>query len=72
MPLQLDQTVRDLGRQAQSSLEREFARIDAVAEENATRVLSAFQEHRVAEGYFAGTTGYGYDDLGRDKLDLPF
>ena len=69
MPLQLDQTVRDLGRQAQSSLEREFARIDAVAEENATRVLSAFQEHRVAEGYFAGTTGYGYDDLGRDKLD---
>ena len=69
MPLQLDQTVRDLGRQVQSSLEREFARIDAVAEENATRVLSAFQEHRVAEGYFAGTTGYGYDDLGRDKLD---
>ena len=69
MPLQLDRTVRDLGRQAQSSLEREFARIDAVAEENATRVLSAFQEHRVAEGYFAGTTGYGYDDLGRDKLD---
>ena len=69
MPLQLDQTVRDLGRQAQSSLEREFARIDAVAEENATRVLSAFQEHRVAEGYFAGTTGYGYDDPGRDKLD---
>ena len=52
MPLQLDQTVRDLGRQAQSSLEREFARIDAVAEENATRVLSAFQEHRVAESYY--------------------
>ena len=32
-------------------------------------MLSAFQKHRVAEGYFAGTTGYGYDDLGRDQLD---
>ena len=50
-------------------MREEFARIDAVAEENAARVLAAFQEHRVAEGYFAGTTGYGYDDLGRDKLD---
>ena len=42
---------------------------DAIAEENTARVLSAFQKHRVAEGYFAGTTGYGYDDLGRDQLD---
>ena len=32
-------------------------------------MLAAFQHHRVAEGYFAGTTGYGYDDLGRDQLD---
>ena len=32
-------------------------------------MLAAFQEHRVAESYFAGTTGYGYDDIGRDKLD---
>ena len=69
MPLQIDQRVRELGRRAQDGLKEEFARIDAVAEENAARVLSAFQEHRVAEGYFAGTTGYGYDDLGRDKLD---
>ena len=32
-------------------------------------MLDAFQTHRVADAYFAGTTGYGYDDLGRDKLD---
>ena len=69
MSLQLDESVRALGKRAQESLRDEFARIDAVAEENAARVLAAFQEHRVAEGYFAGTTGYGYDDLGRDKLD---
>ena len=69
MSLSISDRVRALGEQAQGELTREFARIDAVAQENAARVLDAFQTHRVAEGYFAGTTGYGYDDLGRDKLD---
>ena len=69
MPLQISDKVKVLGYQAQSELTEEFARIDAVAQENTARVLAAFQKHRVAEGYFAGTTGYGYDDLGRDKLD---
>ena len=67
--LHISDRVRDLGRQAQRELVGQFEHIDAVAEENAARVLAAFQTHRVAEGYFAGTTGYGYDDLGRDKLD---
>ena len=69
MTLQINDRVRALGEQAQRELAPQFARIDRVAEENTARVLSAFQKHRVAEGYFAGTTGYGYDDLGRDKLD---
>lgn len=69
MSLQLSERVRALGKQAQDALTEEFSRIDAVAEENTARVLAAFQNHRVAEAYFAGTTGYGYDDLGRDKLD---
>ena len=67
--MQINDHVKALGVQAQGQLTEEFARIDAIAQENTARVLSAFQEHRVAEGYFAGTTGYGYDDLGRDKLD---
>lgn len=69
MTLQINDRVAALGSQAQGQLAEEFARIDAIAQENTTRVLSAFQEHRVADGYFAGTTGYGYDDLGRDQLD---
>ncbi|RKI70677.1 hypothetical protein D7V91_03500 [bacterium 1xD42-67] len=69
MTLQISDHVRALGAQAQKELTEEFSRIDAVAEENTARILAAFQYHRVAEGYFAGTTGYGYDDLGRDKLD---
>ena len=69
MSLQLSEQVLALAAQAQAALTRQFARIDAIAEENSRKVLSAFQNHRVAEGYFAGTTGYGYDDLGRDQLD---
>ena len=69
MPLQLDENVKALGSRAQAQLTEQFARIDAIAQENTARVLAAFQEHRVAESYFSGTTGYGYDDLGRDKLE---
>ena len=69
MALQINERVLKLGEQAQRELTQQFARIDAVAQENTQRVLGAFQEYRVADGYFAGTTGYGYDDLGRDKLD---
>ena len=67
--MQINDRVRALGDQAQWQLTEEFARIDTIAQENTQRVLAAFQKHRVADGYFAGTTGYGYDDLGRDKLD---
>ena len=72
MPLQISDHVRTLGREAQAALGEQFARIDAIAEENTQKVLAAFQRHRVAESYFAGTTGYGYDDLGRDQLDAIF
>ena len=68
-PLHISERVRALAAQAERGLEGQFARIDAIAQANSQRVLAAFQEHRVAEGCFAGTTGYGYDDLGRDKLD---
>lgn len=69
MTLQISDRVRALAAQAQADVQPQFARIEAVAEENSWKVLAAFQKHRVSEACFAGTTGYGYDDLGRDKLD---
>ena len=69
LALQISERVHALAEQAEHSLEEQFARIDATAQFHTRRVLAAFQKHRVAESYFAGTTGYGYDDLGRDKLD---
>ncbi len=69
MSLQFSEQVLSLAKEAQAAVYDQFARIDAIAEENTRKVLAAFQNHRVAESYFAGTTGYGYDDLGRDELD---
>lgn len=67
--MQISEKVRQLGAKAQADLREQFERIDAISELNTQKVLSAFQKHRVAESYFAGTTGYGYDDIGRDKLE---
>ncbi|MEG1107797.1 MAG: methionine gamma-lyase family protein [Oscillospiraceae bacterium] len=61
--------VRQLANETQKELAEVFAKIDANAEDCTLRVMDAFQEFRVAEACFAGTTGYGYDDLGRETLD---
>lgn len=54
---------------AQAKCAARFAEIDQVAEKNTIRVMEAFQDNKVSDSCFAGTTGYGYDDLGRDTLD---
>ncbi len=69
LTLQISERVSALAREAEQGLGEQFSRIDNIAQANTRRVLAAFQKHRVAESCFAGTTGYGYDDLGRDKLD---
>ena len=69
MALQISEKARALAQRAEEDLKEQFTFVDNVAQANAEKVLDAFQTHRVSESYFAGTTGYGYDDLGRDKLD---
>jgi cystathionine beta-lyase family protein involved in aluminum resistance len=68
MPFQISDRVRALGDQAQAALAEQFRRIDAIAEQNTQKVLAAFQKNKVSEAHFQGTTGYGYDDLGREAL----
>lgn len=58
-----------MAQRVQAKLGERFAEIDAVAEGNTRRVMTAFQDNRVSDACFAGTTGYGYDDLGRETLD---
>ena len=56
----------------EASLAPVFARIEAVEAETSARVLGAFQKEGVAQRHFAPTSGYGYDDIGRDTLDRVF
>ncbi len=46
-----------------------FEKIEDIAFNNQIRVMESFRRNRVSEAHFAGTTGYGYDDMGRDTLD---
>ena len=58
-----------MAEEAEKETHEVFRRIDAVAERNTRKVMEAFQDNRVSDSCFAGTTGYGYDDLGRETLD---
>lgn len=68
-PTEIPASVRALAESCEAALLPRFGEIDAAARENTGRVLDAFQEFRVSEPCFAGTTGYGYDDMGRETLD---
>lgn len=67
--LGLSERVVELGKQAEQYLTPYFVRIDEIADYNTQKVLAAFRAHRVSDTMFAGTTGYGYDDHGRDTLE---
>ena len=54
--------------QCENKLKDKFKTVDEIAYFNQVKVLNAFNEHRVALRHFNGTTGYGYDDEGRDCL----
>lgn len=57
------------GEKAISTLKERFDKIDRIAEYNQAKVLRAMQKNRVSAACFAATTGYGYDDYGRDNLE---
>lgn len=53
----------------ENDLRERFAIIDSIAEYNQLKVLTAMQKNKVSDIHFAATTGYGYNDLGRDTLE---
>lgn len=65
----ISQKVFKYGETTIKNLAERFAEIDSIAEYNQAKVLSAMQKNRVSAVCFAATTGYGYDDVGRDNLE---
>ncbi|RUT01079.1 hypothetical protein DSM106972_070850 [Dulcicalothrix desertica PCC 7102] len=59
-------------RDAEQALLQIFSGIDATVKQNLTRVLNSFRHHSVGAHHFAGVTGYGHDDIGRETLDKVF
>lgn len=65
----IDNNVYAYGSKILENLKERFSEIDAIAEYNQMKVLKAMQECQVSEACLLGTTGYGYNDLGRDTLE---
>ena len=62
----ISKTVYDYGCTIEKSLRDRFDEVDSNAEYNQLKVVNAMQQHQVSEACLLGTTGYGYNDLGRD------
>ena len=66
---QIKDCTLELMRRAEQDICPSFAQIDEVCAANQLKVMRAFSEYRVSEQHLGQTTGYGYDDIGRDTLD---
>lgn len=67
--LGISQEVYQFGERILEILKERFQKIDETAEYNQMKVLKAMQKNRVSDVHFAATTGYGYNDIGRDTLE---
>ena len=70
--LGIDRKTYDFGAEILAGLKERFAKIDEVAEYDQLKVLQAMQKNQVSEACLLGTTGYGYNDLGRDTLEAVY
>lgn len=68
----ISKTVYDYGCTIEKSLRDRFDEVDSNAEYNQLKVVNAMQQHQVSEACLLGTTGYGYNDLGRDTLEAVY
>ena len=65
----INDKVLSLSKEIEPELNVEFKKIDEICEINSLKVLFAFRKHQLSDSHFNQTTGYGYDDLGRDTLE---
>lgn len=70
--LGISESAYDYGTEILAGLKARFEQIDEVAEYNQLKVVKAMQECQVSEACLLGTTGYGYNDLGRDTLEAVY
>lgn len=67
-----NERVLGLMEQAEQKAMGKLQEIDRIVDRNQWKVIQAFQKHKVSDYHFAGSTGYGYNDRGREVLDLVY
>jgi cystathionine beta-lyase family protein involved in aluminum resistance len=72
MPSLTTTSAQDLIARAEADLQPLWAQREAIRHHNQRKVLDAFVAHRIGEQHFAGTTGYGHGDLGREAMEAVF
>lgn len=65
----IDRDILTFAKETEQELKKRFDEIDKIAEYNQMKVIRAMQENRVSDAHFSGTTGYGYNDIGREVLE---
>ena len=65
----MDEKIIKLVNDSEKELDKEFKKINEVCEYNSLKVLNAFWNNKLSEAHFSQTTGYGYDDIGRDVIE---
>ncbi len=70
--LNISKETLDFIEEEEIKLKDIFSKIDKQAKDNSMKVLAGFQKYEVSESYFNSTTGYGYNDLGRDNIEKIF
>ena len=65
----MDEKIIKLVNNSEKELDKEFKKIDEICEYNSLKVLNAFWNNKLSEAHFSQTTGYGYDDIGRDVIE---
>ena len=65
----MDEKIIKLVNDSEKELDKEFKKIDEICEYNSLKVLNAFWINKLSEAHFSQTTGYGYDDIGRDVIE---
>ena len=65
----MDEKIIKLVKDSEKELDEEFKKIDEICEYNSLKVLNAFWNNKLSEAHFSQTTGYGYDDIGRDVIE---
>lgn len=69
---EIKEEIKKLASEVEEEIKPIFQQIEKVCEANSLKVLKAFQEYRLSDHHFNSTTGYGYDDVGRDTIEKIF